>query len=72
MSKYIPAFREGLDIRFAFSWSRLVIGCVVAFMTLTGLEQFGKPDRKGKRKAFIRRAISAVTLGAFWYTVIGG
>jgi hypothetical protein len=70
MSRYIPIFREGGAIQFDFSWPRLIVGCLIAFMVLTGLEQMG--DKKGRRKNKLRRAIAALSLGAFWYNMIGG
>lgn len=69
-SKYIPMLRENGNFKVTVSLWQFIVSCVVAFISLTSLEFRG--DRKGKKKAFIRRASAAVGIGAFWHSVIGG
>jgi hypothetical protein len=70
--KYLPMFKEGKEFEICFSWGRFIVGCVVAFMLLTGAERAGGRDTSGKKVNFVRRAVSAVAYGSLAHSLIGG
>ena len=70
--KYLPMWKEGVDFKITFNWGRFIVGCIVAFMLLTGAEQAGGRDTSGKKINFVRRAVSAVAYGSLAHSLIGG
>ena len=70
LSKYIPEFREGLEIIFIIpSWGRLVISFVLAMGVIAMTELKG--NKAGKRKNFVKRLWFAFANGMTWHTILG-
>lgn len=70
MIKYLPAYVEGEEFMFEFSWGRFAISCVLAFIVLFSFESQG--DQEAKKGRFKKRALHALMYGMSAYSLIGG
>jgi hypothetical protein len=68
-SRYIPDFKAGVEPEIVFSWFRLAMSALVALIVFGGFDLPG--DKAGKRKAFLRRIVFALSQGFMWEQIIG-
>lgn len=68
MSRYIPDFKAGIEPEFIFSWFRLLMSTVIAFMVMFTFDAGG--DKAGKRQRWARRAAFALSQGFVWEQLI--
>jgi len=70
LSKYIPEFREGVDIIFTIpSWGRLTMSFILAIGVIAMTELKG--NKAGKRKNWIKRLYFSFANGMAWHTLLG-
>ena len=70
LARYVPLLKEDSAIVINWSWARLILSAVVAFVVTAGLDSGG--DRAGKRANWVRRAAHALAQGFMWHQLIGG